>query len=134
MRTLEKNQATCPRHQTGLVLHRSVSPLQAVVGHTREGAGLGAPGRNPVPQPIEVADRVLTRLTMMLSPWTPFTCSLFQGKCTEADPLFRQALGLAQANMSPDHPTVANVLNNLAASLESRVRDLSRSSCGRSFL
>jgi tetratricopeptide (TPR) repeat protein len=43
-----------------------------------------------------------------------------RGDYTEAEPLYRRALAIDEKVLGPDHPEVANTLNNLAVLLEAR--------------
>lgn len=45
---------------------------------------------------------------------------VFQGKCAEAVPLYRQSLGIREKTLGPEHPDVAESLNNLAGVLRSQ--------------
>ncbi len=38
-----------------------------------------------------------------------------QGKYTEAEPLFKRALGISEEALGPEHPNVATLLENMAA-------------------
>lgn len=57
-----------------------------------------------------------------------------QGKHAEAEPLYRQAIGIQESKLGADHHNVAVTLGNLASSLKARVRvvdfPLARMPCG----
>jgi Tetratricopeptide repeat len=50
-------------------------------------------------------------------------CRLACGDPTNAERLFRQALGIKQAILGPDHPEIARQLNNLAVAVAQQHRE-----------
>ena len=43
------------------------------------------------------------------------TCTSDQGRYAEAEPLYKRALAIGEKALGPDHPDVAQSLNNLAS-------------------
>jgi hypothetical protein len=55
--------------------------------------------------------------------------STLQGKCAEAEPVFRRVLAIRQKGLGRDHPDVAQTLENLAVVLHALDRNLEADDC-----
>ena len=57
-----------------------------------------------------------------------------QGKFSEAEPLYREAIAIFKKVLGPDHPSVATLLNNLALLLWQQGKEMEANELGKEAL